>query len=388
MGGAMLKRVWIQGYRCFQDVTIELKPLQILVGPNGSGKSAFLDAVRFVEDIVRNGLRRAIARRVWNPEELVWEGKADGVEIELTWEWKEGEEGPLHEVTYAIALERQQKDLRIAKEYLKDSGTEIYIRRGREVQLFGKQIPLWADEDDMTVLAGIFLFPGLMRSELMRSFPMRLQNLQKWMVNAWPEFLHPHPFAIRLGGRKWEEPRHHRIYPNARNLALVMDRFQRDHPEAYRRWLEEMRILANAPLEFKVHVDEVTGIHRVAMRWDGLWVSPSGITDGWLRFMALSLPAYDPKNEGRIFFIEEIENGLSPDAIEMLFRIMEETPEMQWLVTSHHPLLVRLAGPERLLIFSRDKEGVRVVSGDRHPLLANLDPRSDLADLLLARIFL
>lgn len=388
MGGAMLKRVWIQGYRCFQDVTIELKPLQILVGPNGSGKSAFLDAVRFVEDIVRNGLRRAIARRVWNPEELVWEGKADGVEIELTWEWKEGEEGPLHEVTYAIALERQQKDLRIAKEYLKDSGTEIYIRRGREVQLFGKQIPLWADEDDMTVLAGIFLFPGLMRSELMRSFPMRLQNLQKWMVNAWPEFLRPHPFAIRLGGRKWEEPRHHRIYPNARNLALVMDRFQRDHPEAYRRWLEEMRILANAPLEFKVHVDEVTGIHRIAMRWDGLWVSPSGITDGWLRFMALSLPAYDPKNEGRIFFIEEIENGLSPDAIEMLFRIMEETPEMQWLVTSHHPLLVRLAGPERLLIFSRDKEGVRVVSGDRHPLLANLDPRSDLADLLLARIFL
>jgi hypothetical protein len=30
----MLKRVRIQGYRCFRNVEVELKPLQILVGPN------------------------------------------------------------------------------------------------------------------------------------------------------------------------------------------------------------------------------------------------------------------------------------------------------------------------------------------------------------------
>ncbi|WP_448600833.1 AAA family ATPase, partial [Thermoflexus hugenholtzii] len=59
----MLKRVRIQGYRCFRDVEVELKPLQVLVGPNGSGKSAFLDAIRFVEDIVRNGLKKAVERR-------------------------------------------------------------------------------------------------------------------------------------------------------------------------------------------------------------------------------------------------------------------------------------------------------------------------------------
>ncbi|MFS8740647.1 AAA family ATPase [Synechococcus sp. WC10meta] len=75
----MLKRVRIQGYRCFRDVEVELKPLQILVGPNGSGKSAFLDAIRFVEDIVRNGLKKAVERRARHPSELSWYGKSSHI---------------------------------------------------------------------------------------------------------------------------------------------------------------------------------------------------------------------------------------------------------------------------------------------------------------------
>jgi len=65
---------------------------------------------------------------------------------------------------------------------------------------------------------------------------------------------------------------------------------------------------------------------------------------------------------------------------------LSSTQDIQWLVTSHHPLLIHLAGPERLLIFSKEEEETRVISGDQHPLLADLHPENNLSDLFMAGI--
>lgn len=49
---AMLKRLYIDNFRCF--VNFEYKPerKQLLLGANGSGKSSLLDAVRAVQAFV------------------------------------------------------------------------------------------------------------------------------------------------------------------------------------------------------------------------------------------------------------------------------------------------------------------------------------------------
>jgi predicted ATPase len=41
----MLKRLYIENYRCFVNFTLEFKELTLLVGPNGSGKSSILDVL-------------------------------------------------------------------------------------------------------------------------------------------------------------------------------------------------------------------------------------------------------------------------------------------------------------------------------------------------------
>lgn len=41
----MISRIEIQNYRCFPDLTTELRPLTVLIGQNNTGKSAFLDAI-------------------------------------------------------------------------------------------------------------------------------------------------------------------------------------------------------------------------------------------------------------------------------------------------------------------------------------------------------
>jgi len=40
----VLTNLKIQGFRCFRDVDVPLKPLTVLIGPNDTGKSSFLDA--------------------------------------------------------------------------------------------------------------------------------------------------------------------------------------------------------------------------------------------------------------------------------------------------------------------------------------------------------
>jgi predicted ATP-binding protein involved in virulence len=41
----MLKRLYVDNYRCLVNFTLELQELTLLVGPNGSGKSSVLDVL-------------------------------------------------------------------------------------------------------------------------------------------------------------------------------------------------------------------------------------------------------------------------------------------------------------------------------------------------------
>jgi predicted ATPase len=42
---AVIRRVRIQNFRALKDVSVELRPLTVLVGPNDSGKTSFLEAI-------------------------------------------------------------------------------------------------------------------------------------------------------------------------------------------------------------------------------------------------------------------------------------------------------------------------------------------------------
>lgn len=41
----MIEQVTIRTFRALKDVSVELRPLTVLVGPNDSGKSSFLQAI-------------------------------------------------------------------------------------------------------------------------------------------------------------------------------------------------------------------------------------------------------------------------------------------------------------------------------------------------------
>lgn len=59
----IVSRIILKNWRNFREVDVTLGNRAFLVGPNASGKSNLLDAFRFLRDIVRDGLDKAISER-------------------------------------------------------------------------------------------------------------------------------------------------------------------------------------------------------------------------------------------------------------------------------------------------------------------------------------
>ena len=59
----LLTRVRIENFRSIAACDVRLGPLTVLAGPNAAGKSNFLDALRFVRDILRSSPGQALEPR-------------------------------------------------------------------------------------------------------------------------------------------------------------------------------------------------------------------------------------------------------------------------------------------------------------------------------------
>ncbi|MEZ6088218.1 MAG: AAA family ATPase [Pirellulaceae bacterium] len=49
----MIHEIRIQNFKSIQDVTVEFSDVTVLVGRSGTGKSNFVEAVRFLRDLLR-----------------------------------------------------------------------------------------------------------------------------------------------------------------------------------------------------------------------------------------------------------------------------------------------------------------------------------------------
>ncbi len=59
----IVSRIVLRNWRNFREADVTLGSRAFLVGPNASGKSNFLDAFRFLRDIARDGLEKAVGDR-------------------------------------------------------------------------------------------------------------------------------------------------------------------------------------------------------------------------------------------------------------------------------------------------------------------------------------
>ncbi|MCE2970192.1 MAG: ATP-binding protein, partial [Burkholderiales bacterium] len=144
----------------------------------------------------------------------------------------------------------------------------------------------------------------------------------------------------------------------------------RTNSTLFQAWLAHVR----TALEDVVDIDTVErpeDKHRylVVKYRNGAEVPSWLLSDGTLRLLALTLPAYLRDMDG-VYLIEEPENGIHPRAIETVIQSLSSLYSGQVLLATHSPIALNIVDPAHILCFAKNKDGATdIVAGDRHPAL-------------------
>ena len=173
-----------------------------------------------------------------------------------------------------------------------------------------------------------------------------------------------------------------RFKPDGSNLPWVIARLRKDAPDRYRLWIKHVQTafadINDVDTEEK---PEERSLYIVVKYRGGVDVPSWMVSDGTLRLLALTLPAYLPDLTG-VYLIEEPENGIHPSAVPAMYQSLRSVYGAQILMATHSPVILSLAEPKQVLCFAKDEDGATdIVRGDKHPALLEWQGETSLGEL-------
>jgi len=411
----MIRLVEALRYRSLQDVRQEIDEFQVLVGPNASGKSTFLDAVRLLGDLLRDGLTAAIRRRSPNPQDLFWMGQGRSfelaVELDIPAERRRLNGNGYTRARYEVAVgfdERNELAILGENLWLKPSETPAPAPRQRELfpqpqeprpaillQDYARTPAGWRKVVTKKSESGNDYF----RSETtdwnnqFRLGPQKLalanlpEDEQKFPVAIWAKRILMegiHLLALNSEAMRRPSPpgSPSDFQPDGSNLPWALDALHTASPERFDRWVSHVRTALKDVQTVETVVREEDKHRYLCVVYNTGLKAPSwAVSDGTLRLLALTLLAYlDGTN--RTFLVEEPENGIHPQAVETVFQSLSSAYGNQMLCASHSPVVLSLAEPRQVLCFARTPQGATdIVRGSEHPNLRDWKRGADLGTL-------
>lgn len=417
----MITLIEALNYQCLRYVRQPLGPFHVLVGPNASGKTTFLDVVSFLGDLVSDGPEAAVRKRTDDFRDLVWmrqngsfelaiEAVVSGTEVPAVGANQTATlryEVALHEdpQTHGIALSSEtlrlgprsenpypQKDLfpeplptpkslsTKMKSGIKtiinksSNGMDYFYPEGKENKRSGSWIIPFRIGSGKSALGYL--------PEDEEKFPTSV-----WLKKLLSEGVQPFVLnsqLIRLASAPGQGTR---FKTDGSNLPWIVALLEHEHPQRLRAWMQHVRT-ALPDLELVSTKEREDDRHRYL--WlkyaNGLEIPSWMASDGTVRLLALTLPAYLPGFRG-VYLIEEPENGIHPTAVEAVVQSLSSVYNAQILVASHAPVILGSVEPESVLCFAKTAEGATdIVAGDKHPRLRDWRREENLGVLFSAGV--
>lgn len=179
-----------------------------------------------------------------------------------------------------------------------------------------------------------------------------------------------------------------RLLSTGENLPWLALRLQEDDPERFAQWVTHVRTAL--PQITAVSVREREEDHHAYFRVTyeaGFEVTSSGLSEGTLRILALTLLAYI-EDAPRLLVVEEPENSIHPQAIESVMQSLRSLYDSQVWVSTHSPVVLASTKLSELLITRLERSGAAsVIAGDQHPRLAEWKGAIDLGALFATGVF-
>lgn len=417
----MIVTVEALNFRCLRYIKQDLDLFHVLVGPNASGKTTFCDVIRFLGELVSDGLEAAIRGRTENLRDLIWQHKGNRFELAIEMAIQENHRKLLPNPDFNIC----RYEVAIGIEHTPEDATE-------ENAILAERVLLLVAHEHPAVQRTLFPQLLLPPNSILTPIPAKgiktvVNKVSGGNDNFYDETGKGWDHAFKLGPRKSalaNLPEDESKFPvstwlkrtlidgiqslalnstlmrnpsppgkrrgfrsDGSNLPWVVHELNRKSPKKLAEWVAHLRTALPDLQEIRT-VERPEDRHRyLVIRYrDGLEVPSWMVSDGTLRLLALTLPAYLPDLSG-IYLIEEPENGIHPRAVETMFQSLSSVYNAQILLATHSPVILSLAEPAQVLCFARTKEGATdIVRGSQHPALRHWRGETNLGVLYAAGV--
>ncbi len=425
----MIKRIEVKNFRSLKYIDQSLDSFHVLVGPNASGKTTFMDVISFMADIVKSGIDEAITTRSANYTDLTYSSMGGDIEFAAEISLPDETSKALEE-----RFDRIRFELRIG---LSDETMEHVIKEERVLLLNTK---LTNEEDDNKKhLRSLFPLEinepvsilnkkysgksGESYQLVIRKKPEGNDNFYdetyKTSGKGWlPSFkLGPKRSALAnlpadetkfpaanwlkgflfdgvqlfildsLSIREASPPGQTRKFkPDGSNLPWVINDLKKNAIQ-FKKWIAHIQTALPDIIDIETVEREDDRRRYLRIIYEGNIRVPSWlVSDGTLRLLALTLPAYLPDFTG-VYLIEEPENGIHPKAVETVFQSLSSVYNAQIMLASHSPVVLSLVDRNEVLCFAKTPEGITdIVVGSAHPALKDWKGETNISVLYASGI--
>lgn len=361
-----LRSIRLRRFKSFDDATLHIGPLTVLVGTNASGKSNIRDAFRFLHGIARGYTLAEIIGEKWiEGGVLQWKGIRGGTreatfrhaasfEFDVEFTVFDDKADHRRNASYSIEIEveRDRGSPRVVRERLAvdgrgqfvfDSHPEknppsqddplhlaVRLRKAHQQGFVGPVVRLISNK------------PAL--SQLLDHPEVRLKDIRdhvRCALDAFKSmrFLDLAADAMRLPSL----PGQGVLGDRGENLSSVLMELCEDshRKRALLHWIRELTPMDASDFDFPA--DQTGRVLVTLIEENGQRTSAHSASDGTLRFLAM-IAAFLGSEPASLYFFEELETGLHPSRLYLLLQLIEQQTAQhscQVIGTTHSPQLLR-----------------------------------------------
>ncbi|MDJ0762209.1 MAG: AAA family ATPase [Myxococcota bacterium] len=401
----MIRRIQAKNFRCLHYIDQPIGDFHVLVGPNASGKTTFLDVVAFLGDLLSVGLEAAVGKRSTDFQDLLFCHQGDRFELAVEWQIPENSRKHLPSPVYdtvryeiSIGLVKHENDIHIFDEQVilmnaanvqprqinwfpRSCQPPETIMSGKVVRENKRVVRKVYDGNDnfysevSTKRGKGGWTPSFRLGPKKSALGNMPENEHDFPVSTWlrktlidgTQFLMLNSMALRQSsppGRGYD------FQADGSNLPWVVHYLSQSKPASHREWVEHLST-ALPDLQDVSTIELPDTRHRfLRLQYENGFTLPSWMaSDGTLRMLALTLPAYLTNFAG-VYLIEEPENGVHPQAMETVYQSLSSVYSAQMLVATHSPVILSCADLKDILCFKKTNDGATdIVCGNEHPAL-------------------
>ena len=384
----MLKKLEFERFKNFKKTYLDLGPFTLLIGGNASGKSNIRDALRFLHGVSRGySFAEIMGEKYIEGGVLQWRGIRGGsrevayldaetftisVEFEIINSFPKAKGFFALQGRYTLEVNPGfnnsspvvvRESLYVGKKMVFDSDPDRNPLVQRDSQHIIVRIPAGGKYRKGHTESFIAYQPVLTqfieRVEEKRKDQAAREALHftKETISAFNSirFLDLDPDAMRVPSL----PGQTILGDRGENLSSVLHSIceVKANKKALVEWIRELTPMDAKDFEF---IPDQTGKILVNLvEESGHVTSAYSASDGTLRFLAMIAALLGPK-PAKLYFFEEIDNGLHPARLYLLLQLAERRAyegEIQMVATSHSPQLLRALGERTInnasLVFRR-----------------------------------